>query len=180
MLPVRLLRRWRQPPAVAGPLDQVGQLQGGQDPQHLEDVAAGDGRQPLGLTPTRTGQASSTRTATSQSPSRGGRRPVGRSARSRADAADRLDDVRRRGDQRRPPASWSRSSSWQPTDMAEVTGPGTTMTCLPSFRARLAVAVRPERAAASTTTVPRVEAGDQPVAHEEPVLVRGGSPAATR
>ena len=56
------------------------------------------------------------------------------------------------------PSSRSRSSSWQPTDIAEVTGPGTTRTSRPSRRARLAVACAPDRAAASTTTVPRVSA----------------------
>ncbi len=43
-------------------------------------------------------------------------------------------------------------------DIAEVTGPGTTMSSRPSFRARRAVACAPDRAAASTTTVPRVSA----------------------
>ena len=41
---------------------------------------------------------------------------------------------------------------------AEVTGPGTTSTPRPSRRARWAVACAPDRAAASTTTVPRVRA----------------------
>ena len=58
----------------------------------------------------------------------------------------------------RPRLARSRSSSWQPTDIADVTGPGTTITCRPSWRARSAVACAPERAAASTTTVPRVSA----------------------
>ena len=59
---------------------------------------------------------------------------------------------------RTAPSSTSRSSSWQPTLMAEVTGPGTAITCRPTRCARRAVACVPERAAASTTTVPRVSA----------------------
>ena len=78
------------------------------------------------------------------------------------------------------PASSSRSSSWQPTDIADVTGPGTTMTCLPSavrpvgrrLRARPRRRLDDDRAAG--------QRGDQPVAHQEPVLVRRGTRAATR
>ena len=51
-----------------------------------------------------------------------------------------------------------RSSSWQPTDIADVTGPGTAMTVRPSNRARPAVFRAPLRMFASTTSVPRVTA----------------------
>ena len=86
-------------------------------------------------------------------------RPLRRIGEVVADAADRLD-------RRAPPRSTSvapgprsRSSSWQPDATSPTSpGPGTTSTCRPSVRARRAVACAPDRAAASTTTVPRVSA----------------------
>ena len=51
-------------------------------------------------------------------------------------------------------ACCSRSSSWQPTDIAEVIGPGTAITGLPSTAASRAVRCAPLRPPASTTTVP--------------------------
>ena len=56
------------------------------------------------------------------------------------------------------PSGCSRSSSWQPTDIAEVTGPGTTIAGRLSASTRLMVCVAPLRAAASTSTVPAVAA----------------------
>ena len=48
----------------------------------------------------------------------------------------------------------SRTSSWQPADAADVTGPGTAPTGRPSAAAVRAVLRAPLRSAASTTTVP--------------------------
>ncbi len=47
-----------------------------------------------------------------------------------------------------------RSSSWQPMDIAEVIGPGTAISSLPSAEAHPAVLRAPLRIPASTTTVP--------------------------
>ena len=101
------------------------------------------------------------------------RRPLRRVGEVVAEPADRLDHLRRRRHQRRARARASRSSSWQPTHIAEVTGPGTTITCLAEVAGPVGRSpCAPDRAAASTTTVPRVSAGDQPVADQEAVPQR--------
>ena len=61
-----------------------------------------------------------------------------------------------------------RSGGAGPADPGAVTRPGTAPTGRPSSRARRAVTSAPERAPASTTTVARASAGDQPVAGQEP------------
>ncbi len=93
--PPRLPGRRRHPPAGARPLDEVGELQDGQHPEHLEDVAARDRGQPLGTHP-------AAHRAGVQHPRRQVAQPVPRSARPLrppgevdADAADRLDHLRR-------------------------------------------------------------------------------------
>ena len=55
-------------------------------------------------------------------------------------------------------ASPARMRTWQPADIADVTGPGTAITGRPSSLARRAVTIVPLRRAASTTRVPRASA----------------------
>jgi hypothetical protein len=55
-------------------------------------------------------------------------------------------------------ASCSRMSAWQPTDVINVTGPGTAITRRPRWIALRAVARVPLQAAAFITTVPHAKA----------------------
>ena len=59
-------------------------------------------------------------------------------------------------------APW-RSSAWQPRDCGEWIEPGMANTSRPASTARRAVISEPDCTAASTTSVPRVEAGDDAV-----------------
>lgn len=68
-------------------------------------------------------------------------------------------------------ASWSRMSRWGDSLSAELIGPGTAINGLPSRRDQLAVFRAPDRAAASTTSVPPESAAISLFRARKPCLV---------